>query len=317
VPLWPRRRAETDLDVVCVGQISLDCVRVAEPGEPAADPGPGGAGRPREFTGGQAATAALALARLGVRVAWLGAVGDDPAADRALAPLEAAGVDVGAVKRVAGGRTRAAQVRVDPRDGERGVVAERDSRVALAPEDLAFERLAAARVVHVDAEDPTASLRAAELGRAAGAAVVLDADAAFPGWRELVAQSDFPIVSRAFAEEISKGSARGGLLALAARARCLAVVTLGPEGAIACAAGDTEVNATPAFRVEARDTTGAGDAFHAGFIWGLLQGLDAAAVLRAAHAVAALGCTAFGAQGGLPDREALEAFLADREREKA
>jgi len=303
--------------VVCVGQISLDRVRVAVPGESAERPGPGGAGRPRELTGGQAATAALALARLGLRVAWLGAVGDDPAAERVLAPLEAAGVDIGAVKRVAGGRTRRAQIRVDPRDGERGVVAERDARVALAPEDLAIERLAGARVVHLDAEDPAASLRAAELGGAAGAAVILDADAAFPGWRELVGRVDFPIVSRAFAEELSKGSARRGLLALAARARSLAVVTLGPEGAIACAAGDTKVSATPAFRVRARDTTGAGDAFHAGFIWGLLQGLDAAAVLRAAHAVAALGCTAFGAQGGLPDREALQAFLADREEGEA
>lgn len=291
-----------------MGQISLD--RVERRGRSAA-----GAAETSHYTGGQAATAALALARLGCRVAWLGAVGDDEAAGRVLAPLESAGVDCAAVKRVAGGRTRRARIRVDPRDGEREVRAERDPRVALEPEDLDPGRLGSAHVVHVDAEDPAASLRAAELATAAGAAVVADLDAGFAAWQELVSQTDFPIVSESFAEELSKGSARGGLLALAARARRLAVVTLGREGAIACAAGSREVVATPAFRVEARDTTGAGDAFHAGFIWGLLEGLDAAAVLRTAHAVAALACTAPGAQGGLPDRVALQAFLVEREGE--
>ena len=294
--------------MLAIGQISLDRVQLG-------DAAPGGAGQAFVFTGGQAATTALALARLGRRVAWLGAVGDDAAADRVLAPLQAAGVDCRGVKRVAGGRTRGARIRVDPSDGERVVHAERDRRVALAPGDLDATRLASARVVHVDADDSAASLRAATLARAAGAAVVLDAESAFPGWQELVQQTDFPIVSRPVAEEISKGSERGGLLALAEHARGLAVVTLGREGAIACAAGSTEVIASSAFRVEVRDTTGAGDAFHAGFIWGLLQGLDAAAVLRTAHAVAALSCTALGAQGGLPEREALEAFLADRQGE--
>jgi sugar/nucleoside kinase (ribokinase family) len=298
--------------VLAIGQISLDRVSF---GPPVASGPARRAGRPLELTGGQAATAALALARLGSKVAWLGAVGDDAAAERVMAPLRASGVDCSGVKRVAGGRTRAAEIRVDPSDGEREVQAERDPGVALTPDDLDPARLASARVVHLDAEDPAASLRAAEEATRSGAAVVLDAERAFPGWSELVRQTDFPIVSRPFAEEISKGSERGGLLALAERARCLAVVTLGSEGAIACAAGSTEVIASSSFRVEARDTTGAGDAFHAGFIWGLLQGFDAAAVLRTAHAVAALACTALGAQGGLPDREALEAFLAKRQGE--
>jgi sugar/nucleoside kinase (ribokinase family) len=69
----------------------------------------------------------------------------------------------------------------------------------------------------------------------------------------------------------------------------------------------------PAYRVAARDTTGAGDAFHAGFIWGLLEGLEAEGVLRAAAAAAALNCRALGAQGGLPDRGGLVAFLEREE----
>jgi sulfofructose kinase len=87
----------------------------------------------------------------------------------------------------------------------------------------------------------------------------------------------------------------------------LSVVTLGEWGALAAGA-DGQLD-SPAYRVKARDTTGAGDAFHAGFIWGLIQRLDVEAVLRAAHAVAAINCEALGAQGGLPRRSELERFL--------
>ena len=68
---------------------------------------------------------------------------------------------------------------------------------------------------------------------------------------------------------------------------------------------------SPAFRMEARDTTGAGDAFHGAFVFGLLEGLDAAGVLRTANAAAAMNCRALGAQAGLPDRSELEAFLRE------
>ena len=61
-----------------------------------------------------------------------------------------------------------------------------------------------------------------------------------------------------------------------------------------------------------RDTTGAGDVFHAAFVWGLLEGLEIEALLRAANAAAALSARALGAQGGLPTRNELEAFLRDQ-----
>jgi len=87
-------------------------------------------------------------------------------------------------------------------------------------------------------------------------------------------------------------------------------VTLGDAGAVAQAG--SERFTSPGFAVEARDTTGAGDAFHAAFLWAVLEGGDAASALRAANAAAALNCTALGAQGGLADRATLERFLAER-----
>jgi sugar/nucleoside kinase (ribokinase family) len=139
--------------------------------------------------------------------------------------------------------------------------------------------------------------------------VVLDADRPQEGLPALWAASDFPIVSRPLAEFLGSGSARRGLLVLAAQARCAAVVTLGAEGAIAARNGCDEVIASPAFEVVARDTTGAGDAFHAGFLMALIAGARLESALRTANAVAALNCEALGAQGGLPDRRRLERFL--------
>ena len=262
--------------------------------------------------GGQVATAMLALARLGARTAWAGALGDDAAADLALAPLRAAGVDCEDAQRVAGGATRRALVRVDRASGDRVVTPERDPGVRVDAAALARERIAGARALLVDAEDPPASLAAVRIARAAGRCVVLDADAEGPGVGELVAASDFPIVSRPLADALGRGSVEKGLRVLAAQARSAAVVTLGEQGAIAAQRGSDVVIESPAFRVVARDTTGAGDAFHAGFVWAWLGGESLVSALRTASAVAALNCEALGAQGGLPDRERLERFLRAR-----
>ncbi len=274
---------------------------------------PGGAppsGEGREIPGGQVATAVLACARLGLRTAYAGAVGDDAAGEAALAPLRRAGVDLAGVKRVAGGRTRRAVIRVDRASGDRIVTPERDPRVALTRDDLERARIESARALLIDAEDPAASLWAAEVANAAGVAVILDVDRPGPHVKALLARADFPIVPRAFAESSGGGHPlREALRRLAERARCLAVVTLGEAGAIARASDDGREFESPAFRVAAQDTTGAGDAFHAAFAWALLEGGSAEAVLRAASAAAALNCRLPGAQEGLPDRAELEAFL--------
>jgi sugar/nucleoside kinase (ribokinase family) len=84
-------------------------------------------------------------------------------------------------------------------------------------------------------------------------------------------------------------------------------MTLGRRGALALL--DGVYIESPGFVVDAADTTGAGDAFHAGFLFGLLEGFDAETTLRVANAVAALNCTKPGARGGLPSREQIDDFL--------
>jgi sugar/nucleoside kinase (ribokinase family) len=310
-PLWRERRdGACEVDLLGIGQCSVDHVCTVE-GLPRLG-GKQGMLAYEVLPGGQVATALVAAARLGLRGAFVGAVGSDAGGALALAPLEAAGIDLAGTRRVSGAATRLAVILVDRASGERTVLGYRDPRLRLRPDDVPAERIARARCLLLDGEDPEAAARAAELARTAGVPVVLDLDAASPELEPLLRAADFPVVSRSFAEAFGgDGQVRSGLARLVAFGARMAVATLGEHGCLA-RIGPREL-ASPPFPVTPRDTTGAGDAFHAAFAWGLLEGLAPEPLLRAANAAAALSCRALGAQGGLATRAELMAFLRDHE----
>ena len=297
-------------DLLGIGQNSHDHVRVID-----RIPAFGAkreAGSAHAFPGGQVATAVLAAQRQGLRCAYVGNVGTDSAAERVLAPLRDAGVELDGVERVSGSPTQTGLILVEVATGERSVVWHRDPQLAISDDQVARAPIESARTLLLDAGDPECALRAAERARAAGTAVLLDADRAEGCPAALLAAVDFPLVSRDFAEKWGDGSVRAGLRELVRLGARLAVATLGPLGAL----GYTGERwwPSPAFEVSARDTTGAGDAFHAGFARALLEGADEDGALRLANATAARNCEALGAQGGLVDREALERWLAAAKR---
>ena len=305
--LWRFAPGARRVDVVGLGENSLDRVCLVE------DWPRGGVKqeilRSGVSPGGQMASALLGCARLGLRSAYLGAVGTDASAEQVLAPLEAAGIDLSGVQRIGGAATRSAVILVRARDGERSILAQRDPQVRLALESLDRRTIEDAGLLHIDASDPDASHWAAGVAREAGIPVVLDADHVEESTEALLARVDFPVVSEAFAREWGgSDNLADGLERLAHSGSRLAVVTTGAGGALA-AIGPHRLH-SPAREVEAVDTTGAGDAFHAGLIWALFQGCPAESALDAAHAVAGLSCTALGAQMGLPDEKILREFLA-------
>ncbi len=306
-PVWERSQVSKPIDVVGLGQSSLDHVCLV-------DGLPQFAGKDRilDYTrlpGGQVATALLACTRLGLRSSFVGSVGDDDAAERVLAPLRQAGVDLSGVRVVAGAPTQLAVILLDRTSGERTVLWYRDPRLAPRLQDLSRASIERARALHLDGGDPDAGIWASKVAGEAGIPVVLDADTALPGTAELLAHVDFPIVSHSFAESFfGTANPREALRGLVGYGARLAVVTLGEIGALA-RLGDHEIE-SPAYRVPVVDTTGAGDVFHAAFVWALLDGRSASDCLRAANAAAGMNCRAVGAQGGLPSREELEAFLA-------
>jgi sulfofructose kinase len=261
----------------------------------------------RVLPGGQIATATLACARLGLRTAYVGALGEADATI-VLAPLMQAGTDVSGVKRVPGVATRSAVVLVEEKSGERTIVAHRPQDLRLGPSDLDRKVITSSRALLIDCEDPEAARWAAAVARGAGVPVVLDADRATSEVLEVIRHTDFPIVSRTFSEQFSSDtSSLETLRELAAGGATMAVVTRGGQGAVALHAG--RLIERPATPVEVRDTTGAGDVFRGAFTWAILRGLRADAVLHAAGVAAALSCRGQGAQGALPNRDALEAAL--------
>lgn len=287
--------------MVGVGEASLDQVGLASPL-------PTSAGKARmeawhECPGGQIATALLACRRLGRSAAFIGTVGEDSAADRVLAPLRAAGVDLQFVRRVTGAQTQRAMIWIDRVSGERTVFWHREAALSIRADDIAEPVIATAGVLLADTADPAASLAAAQAARAAGAAVVLDADGAFDQLDALLAASDFPVLSSELARA-RYGSAESAARALAARGARLAVVTLGAEGSLAVE-GERLIRSA-ALAIDPVDTTGAGDAFHGAFCDALLSGLDAKAALAWSNAAAGLNCTGLGAQGALPSRTEIE-----------
>jgi sugar/nucleoside kinase (ribokinase family) len=296
---------QRSFDVLGVGQCSLDeLVRVD------AAPALGGKARiltRRELPGGQIATALLGCARLGLRSALVTSIGDDAAGEASLAPLAAAGVDLTRVRRVAGARSQRAFIWIDAASGERTVLWERDAALALSPGAVSRAEVAAARALLLDAGDPELAREVAELAREVATPCVLDADTPSPGIEAVLRAVTHPVISEALARALF-GDAESAARALAGGGAELAVVTLGRAGAIA--ARGSELLHSPAFAIQPVDTTGAGDAFHAGFVFALLRGAALPELLRTAHAAAALACRALGAQAGLPARAELEAFLA-------
>lgn len=257
--------------------------------------------------GGQTATTLGACAALGLKTKYVGTVGRDESGRRVREGLSRRGVNVThLIERDAA--TQTATILVSPENGTRVVLSDRNAHVSMRAEDVPSELLSAARVVHVDDANVAAAIEAAAAARAAGVPVTSDIDHLSERTEELVEMVTYPI----FAEEVPQSltgipDPEGALRELRRRHPGVLCVTLGERGAMALE-GDT-LRYQPAFPVEVRDTTGAGDVFRGGFIYGLLRGWSVARTLEFAAAGAAVSCTRIGALDGVPTLEDVERML--------
>jgi sulfofructose kinase len=184
--------------------------------------------------------------------------------------------------------------------GERVVLWDRDERLNLADAEVTHDAIAGARVVHVDDEDVRASIRAATIARSLGIDVTTDIDRAVGGVDEIIALATHPIFSEHVATELTgESDPERALRRLRNTHSGLLTITLGAAGAMTLD-GDTLIHAA-GFQVKAVDTTGAGDIFRAGFIYGLAEGWETERLLRFANAAAAASCTKPGAMDSSPE----------------
>ena len=267
-----------------VGSINLDlvarCERLPRPGETLTGATFG------RIPGGKGANQALAAARLGAEVRLVGAVGEDPFADEALALLREGGVDLDAVRTVAE-PTGVALIIVGADGENETVVAPGANRAAEAGE------LGDADAVLCQLEIPVATVAAA--GRQARFFCLNAAPAqALPA--EVLAEVDLLVVNR---YELESVGPYDGLTA----------VTLGSEGAVLLEGGKEVTRAEPP-SVDAVDGTGAGDAFSACLLVSVLEGRPPEEALRRACAAGALAASRPGAQPSLPTADEVDAILA-------
>jgi ribokinase len=265
-----------------VGSINLDLVARAErlprPGETVT-----GATFAR-IPGGKGANQAVAAARLGADVAFIGCVGDDEHAALALAELKRAGVRLDGLKRVEG-PTGVALITVDAA-GENEIVVAPGANLELQPDDL---DLGDADAVLCQLEIPLETVeRAAEI---APDGFFLNAAPA----RGPIPAADVTIVNR---YELDALPQRDGVVAL----------TLGVEGAVLLEDGVEVARAAPP-AIDAVDGTAAGDAFTACLVVSLVEGRSRAEALRRACVAGALAASRFGAQPSLPTAAEVDALL--------
>ncbi|MFB6604173.1 ribokinase [Streptomyces noursei] len=262
-----------------------------------------------ESAGGKGANQAAAAARIGGRTALLARVGGDAYGELLLAAQRAAGTDVAPVIVDADARTGTAMIIVSP-DGDNSIVVSPGANAALTPKDVAAAQdvIAASTVLSLQLEIPMETVRAAaEAAEGAGTRVVLNPSPTPEDLdRALLSAADPLVVNEHEARQLSgrtDGTPAEWAAALRERGARSVVVTLGGDGALVL--DDSGTTTVPGVRVEAVDTTGAGDAFTGALATRLAGGAALADAARFAVRVGAAAVTKPGAQPSYPTAEDL------------
>jgi sugar/nucleoside kinase (ribokinase family) len=249
--------------------------------------------------GGQMATALVTCSRLGLKVRYIGKVGDDPGGRLQLASLRREGLDLSDTQVMRGVSNQYGYILVDQATGERTVFWDRDARLAVHPKELKPTAITSARLLHLDGCDVDAALVAARLAHRARIPVMADLDTVYKNVEKLFPYIDFLIASTQFLPVVTGHADPFKVLENMVREYRVRTpgMTLGRDGALVYHGG--RFFYSPGFVVETVDTTGAGDVFHGAFAYAVLSGWDIARALDFSNAMAALNCTVLGARGGI------------------
>lgn len=270
-------------------------------------------------TGGCAVNTGIALARLGFRPSVMGKVGQDAFGDFVIAALQREGINTDGVQRAQGVRTSATMVCVKP-GGERSFIHYLGANAELTAEDVNFDVIRGARVLHIGSALLVPRLDgkplAGVLRRAQEMGVLTCVDTAWDSkgrWMELVGPllpyADMCVPSLEEARMITGERDPEAIARVLMGAGVKTVgIKMGDQGCYV--ATRSEAHLLPPFQVDAVDATGAGDAWVAGFLAGVVSGRSLKETARLANAVGAMSVTAMGAANGVRSLAETEAFMA-------
>lgn len=265
--------------------------------------------------GGQCTTALITAARQGLRCVYAGLLGDNDLSDFTRAALRRDHVEVEPKANYPEARPYYSIVLVDTSTGERTLLYSESGVRGPGPEDVSEELISRSRMLLVDQLGPAGTLCACRLARKWGTQILADFERAGDDQiLEAIPLIDHLILPLRLALELTGvGDAPAAVTYLARTRRICTAVTDGSRGCWFIEDGN-DVVYQPSLRVEVVDTTGCGDVFHGAYAAAILLEMSSAAAIRYAAAAAALKATRSGAQQGIPDRAAVEAFLPQSQR---
>ena len=258
--------------------------------------------------GGPAATAMAALAAFGVSAGFFGKISDDDFGMFIRQGLRDIGVDTAGLVVEPGKVSPYSFIAVERTTARRTVFWTRGNITPLKPDEIRYELMQGAKILHVDGNQMDAQIEAAKHARAAGMQVVYDAGSPREKMDEMMKLTDVLIASERFAAEMGSGALAESLKRLHAKGPRTVVITIGEEGSVGMENDETYI--VPATAVEAVDTTGAGDVYHGAFIYGMLKGWGLRERMRFANTAAALKCRSLGGRAGIPTLEEVQEALS-------
>jgi len=273
--------------------------------------------RRESYAGGMVATALAAVETLGIETLFAGVFGEDSAGEQLHKALSEKNMGLELFRRLPGSSSQSV-ILVDSTEGHRSILNSRgvQSRLKLDHSDEILNQAQRADLIHLDGHFLDSLMDILPQLREPAPIITLDPSSLLLSREKtslLISYCDYLIPSWSWAERYT-GSSKLELLfqKLLPMAKKGLIITCGAGGCYYATRDKPEILHLPAFSIDPVDTTGAGDAFHGGFISALLQGASLSEALIRASAVAALNCRGRGAQEALPDSEEVEAFLHER-----
>ena len=254
--------------------------------------------------GGQAANAVAAMARLGLKTAMIGTVGQGPIGQFAIDTLKEEGVDTSLMIKQTDRAPALSSIIIEDKIGSRTIVADRGQLTHMPVTDAMFDAIKECSIVHSDAHFPDENRQLLEYAKSNGVPICLDAEPHTPNYQEFAKYADLLIVSRRFVENQYGQDYEKALKEYIKSGAKIAVITLGKYGAIGITKDEMEIYSVPEYPVEpVVDTTGAGDVFHGAFIYGWLQKWDFKKIMKFSNVCASLKCLKIGGRIGAPKLE--------------
>ncbi|MCL9782470.1 ribokinase [Vibrio sp. S4M6] len=268
--------------------------------------------------GGKGANQAVAAARLGADIEFIASVGDDAFGTNIRQQFERDGINVSGVKTQQNCPTGIAMIQVAD-SGENSICISAEANAQLTAKALEpdFSRIQQADYVLMQLETPIDGVeKAAQIAQEYGTQVILNPAPARPLSDRLLSMVDIISPNETEAQVLTgievtdEPSVQKAADTLHEKGVNLVLITLGAKGVWCSEKGKGKL--IPGFRVDAQDTTAAGDTFNGAFVTGLLEAMPLESAIRFAHAAAAISVTRFGAQTSIPSRDEVEAFLTSR-----